>query len=113
MTKLEQLRLVIELACLTEDRTKAEQTALLAIAHRADSDANAQVSNNSVLRGVIPSECTYRPGPPETHDRPHDNCKCAPAVKGAPRLLVRMPPGGWWRLAEDVAETWTPEGVPA
>lgn len=46
MTKNEELALVIRLACLTEDRTDAEQRALISYAWRCDIDHNADTVEN-------------------------------------------------------------------
>lgn len=47
MSVLTDLRAVIELACLTEDRTDAEQRSLLALAMKADNEANRLTTTNS------------------------------------------------------------------
>ena len=46
MTALDDLTVAVELACLTEDRTDAEQRALLRVARRIDEDRNANVVGN-------------------------------------------------------------------
>ena len=46
MSNLDDLRIVIELACLTEDRSDAEQRALLASAVRCDNEANKLTTGN-------------------------------------------------------------------
>lgn len=42
----EDLAAVVELACLTESRTNAEQKSLLAVAERLDKKRNAKVGSN-------------------------------------------------------------------
>lgn len=96
---------MLELACEIEGRSNVEQKALLSLAKKLDGEANAQVSTNQVLRGQPYVDCTYRDGPPETHDRPKDSCKCSPAPGQTERVKVRMPAGGWWRLVELVENT--------
>lgn len=46
MSALDDLASVVELACLTEDRTDGEQRALLRVARRIDQDTNANVVGN-------------------------------------------------------------------
>lgn len=46
MSALDDLRTLVELACLTEHRTDAEQDALLRVAAKADTAANALVVTN-------------------------------------------------------------------
>lgn len=46
MTRVDALAAVVELACLTEDRTDAEQAALLDVAWRVDDERFRQRSNN-------------------------------------------------------------------
>lgn len=46
MSNLDDLRTVIELACLTEDRADAEQKALLNLAVKVDQDANRLTTTN-------------------------------------------------------------------
>lgn len=46
MTRNEQLALVIRLACLTEDRTDAEQRALLDFAWKCDVEHNQNTTGN-------------------------------------------------------------------
>jgi hypothetical protein len=112
MTALDDLALVVQLACLTEDRSKAEQKALLAIAQDVDRKWNRQASSNpkvrrewlrlgcpTVLRipatgpksGDVP--CTYSTDHPKT-------CPC----RGDGYAVE--PEGGWSRLVALVEETW-------
>ncbi len=61
MTTATDLALVVEMACLTEDRTRAEQAALLRVAARRDSAINRQTVANPHLdrgRGSVPPPCT-------------------------------------------------------
>lgn len=61
MTTATDLALVVELACLIEDRTRAEQTALLRVAARCDASINRQTASNPHLdrgRGSFPPPCT-------------------------------------------------------
>lgn len=44
----EQVAQVVQLACLTEERTPAEQRALLRVAHKIDQELNRQTVCNSV-----------------------------------------------------------------
>jgi len=46
VTRNEQLRLIVELACLTEDRTNSEEAALIAWAWDCDREHNRIVSTN-------------------------------------------------------------------
>lgn len=46
MTALDDMTLVVELACLTEDRTDEEQRALLRVAARLDREANRFTTTN-------------------------------------------------------------------
>lgn len=62
MTALDDLRAVIGLACLTEDRSDDEQRALLRVAARVDNECNALTTTNprctriaSRLRGLGPA----------------------------------------------------------
>lgn len=50
MTRNEQLALIIELACLTEDRTDAEQRALIDFAWRCDVEHNQNTITNRERR---------------------------------------------------------------
>lgn len=104
MRALDEMRMVIELACLTENRTRGEQSALRAVAHRADAEANAQTCSNPTLKNQPEGPCDFQPGPPETHVK----CKCSPAggVELERPLLVRKPRDGWWRLETLVEQTW-------
>lgn len=104
MRRVEEMRVVLYLACEMDDRSNAEQKAMLAVAARLDAEANRQLSSNPLIRGEPFVECTYRDGPPETHGRPGDACKCKP-MRGQPPEKVRMPAGGWWRLVELVENT--------
>lgn len=69
MTARDDLHLVVELACVTGDRTPAEQRALLNVAMKVELDLNAGTSRNLRQRGrdAIPSrlvdlvESTYEP----------------------------------------------------
>lgn len=51
MTVADDLTVAIRLACLTEDRTDAEQRALLRIARQLDNELNANVVGNSNMWG--------------------------------------------------------------
>ena len=46
MTNLDDLVAVVRLACLVEDRTNAEQIALLRVARKADKEWNAMTATN-------------------------------------------------------------------
>lgn len=46
MSAAENLAVVLDLACLTEDRTNQEQDALLRVAARVDAQRNALVGTN-------------------------------------------------------------------
>lgn len=46
MTARDDLATVVEMACLTEDRSDAEQRALLRVARRVDEDTNANTVGN-------------------------------------------------------------------
>lgn len=52
MSARDDLATVVELACLTEDRTDAEQRALLRVARRLDEDANANTVGNHKWWGL-------------------------------------------------------------
>lgn len=52
MTVADDVTSVIMLACLTEDRTDAEQRAMLRVARSVDSEMNANVSGNHRMWGV-------------------------------------------------------------
>lgn len=95
---------MLELACEIEGRSNTEQKAMLYVASRLDTEANQQLSSNPLIRDEPFVECTYRDGPPETHSRPGDACKCKP-LRGRPPEKVRMPAGGWWRLVDLVENT--------
>lgn len=64
MTNTDQLVTVLEVACLTEDRSPGEQRALLALALRLDSDRGAWMAHNPDLAPptlVAHVEATYDP----------------------------------------------------
>lgn len=102
MTIRDDLVLVVELACLTGDRTRAEQRALLATAMRAELELNAATSRNLVARGpdarastlVDAVEATYQPADGE---RP---------VVLAPKHRARLDRQRA-RFAEDHAAAWS------
>lgn len=48
----DDLEAVIRLACLTEDRTDAEQRAMLRVARKLDAERNANVTGNHRMWGV-------------------------------------------------------------
>ena len=50
MTALDDLELVVSLACLTEDRTPLEQRALLRVAVKIEAERNATTTANMKLR---------------------------------------------------------------
>lgn len=52
MSVHEDMAMVIQLACLTEDRTNQEQLALLRVARKADNDANKNVTGNDRMWGM-------------------------------------------------------------
>lgn len=54
------LEAVVRLACLTEHRDNAEQSALLRVAARVDRARNSQVSSNVALRGDPDSDKMWR-----------------------------------------------------
>ena len=69
MTAAQDLGIVVDLACLTADRDRAEQRALLAVAKRADREINRQTTSNPHLpkgRGSVPPPCTYSTDHPKT-----------------------------------------------
>ena len=103
MSTLDQrLATVVRLACLTEDRTPAEQRDLLDIATRVDKAVNRQTgpSNPHMPRhapyredGTGMPPCTYRP------DGPHDKtCVC----RG--HGYAWAPVDGWSRLAAEAEQ---------
>lgn len=118
MSALDQLALVVRLACLTEDRDNTEQKALLAVAERVDKEWNAQTITNAKVRaecerlgwptmiaknargevvGGVP--CTYSDDHPKS-------CPCR-----GDGMAVE-PAGGWSRLVALVESTREPEWEP-
>lgn len=96
MTVAQDLGIVIDLACLTVDRTRAEQRALLAVARRVDRTINAQTTGNPHLpkgRGANPPPCTYS----------GDHTKAC-ACRGD--RVAWEPVDGWSRRVEQVAATY-------
>lgn len=92
----DDLRMVVELALLTEDRTRAEQAALRRVAARVDRVHNRQTTTNPKLRGWPISlrdlpPCTY-----PTLDEHGKACVC----RGDGRAIE--PEGGWSLLARQV-----------
>ena len=101
MTVAEDQAAVVELACLTGDRTKAEQKALLRVAQRVDREINRQVSPNPHIDGPMtwpPPPCTFAPG--EVHGKDCGGCS------GDGRAWE--PRRGWSRLAAMVEASWEP-----
>ena len=96
-TDTDDLALVLRLAALTEDRTRAEQAALDRLAAKVDRQRNEQSHWNPRLpRGAaatVPADrpiCTYSTDHPKS-------CPC----RGDGRAW--MPVDGWSRLAVEVA----------
>ena len=70
MTALDDLTTVLEVACLTEDRSDQEQDAMLRVAAKADSQLNAQVVTNKRDGGasrLYEMVAETRDGPPRTN----------------------------------------------
>lgn len=51
MSAEDDIAMVVQLACLTEDRTNQEQLALLRVARKADNEANKNVVGNHRMWG--------------------------------------------------------------
>jgi hypothetical protein len=124
MDETERLVTVIRLACLTEDRSRAEQTALVETARRTDRAWNSQLMTNRRVAATAKRlgyplvltithdgkrsgvRCTYqdwlaggREVPPSEHPKA---CAC----RGDGYALE--PEGGWSRLVMEVLESWQP-----
>lgn len=97
MSELDDLRTIIELASVTESRTKKEQSALRRVAKKVDREWNKQTGTNKRINLYEPYiHCDYTAG-----KQPHPkDCVCR-AGKGGPGMtdLVRKPEGGWSRLS--------------
>lgn len=98
MTVSSDLRLVVGLALLTEDRTPAEQKALERVAARLDREHNRQASSNPALgdqyryRHALPDQpCTY----------PGDHGKQCPCRGDG---VATTPDGGWSFLEQEARE---------
>ena len=99
MTAAQDLAIIVDLACLTEDRSRTEQRALLAVAKRVDKAINAQTGTNPHLpknRGVMPPPCTYS----DDHDK--KTCAC----RGD--QVAWEPVTGWSRRVHQVEATLAP-----
>lgn len=88
MNKTDELALVVELACLTNDRTPAEHRALVAVAKRVDRAKNVQQRWNRYLDGTRLVGCDYSSG----HEK---SCVCR-----GDRTVFAPLSGAWSRLAE-------------
>lgn len=90
MRKIEQLAVVIELACLTEDRSKKEQKALLDVARRVDRERNRlTLTNPRVEYGVLREHSNLVGWVESTWDRPLGFVPCPGSgymVEEAPRV---------------------------
>lgn len=69
MAHADDLELVVRLACLTEDRARDEQRALLRLAVKVEAEYNASTTRNMKARWDLPPctlvdevECSHRPG---------------------------------------------------
>ena len=94
MTNLEARRMVVQLAALTEERSRPEQTALLDVARKVDKQTNKQTIGNPSLAGVLAGPCDFT----GAHDK---TCICRGRGE-----QVRKPVNGWSRLADLVVATW-------
>ena len=101
MSRVDDLRLVVRLAALTDDRTRGEQGALERVAREVDRAVNKQTSTNrslpmnALVRLAPDGTCT---GPPCTFSEDHakDLCPCRGSGVAA------EPKDGWSRLGEEV-----------
>lgn len=92
MTTSSDLRMVVRLALLTEDRTKAEQKALERVCRRLDREHNRQTPRNPAIgdryRWPHQHPCTY----PGDHGK---DCPCRGDRVGY------TPDGGWSFLEQE------------
>lgn len=106
MTIRDDLATVVELACLTGDRTPTEQRALLATAMRTELDLNAATTRNLRTRGPTAQPSTLV----DTAEASHTPSEGRPIVL-PPKARARVDRQRA-RFTHDLATAWTgPKGA--
>ena len=107
---IEQLALVVRLACQIEDRSRSEQAALVAVARRVDAERNRFSESNPRLADFVREVRSARPAErvnwPECSFTPDhkSGCRC----RQLPDHIVGKlptPEVGWSRLEAEVLDT--------
>ncbi len=110
MSALDDLAAVVRLACETESRTRAEQSALVRVARSVDTEWNRQARSNPKVRHAwkdaghpttrSPTKPTHKlPGVLCTFGDHSKDCRCHGDG------VVNVPVGGWSELESLARET--------
>lgn len=92
MSVHDDIALVVQLACLTEDRTNQEQLALLRIARKADNDANKNTVGNHRMWGIgAGSKRAERQIPESRLEELVDKSRCVSDCKEDKQRVVALP----------------------